>query len=161
MWLNYSIPLASKANLRITIFGFMIEKVKKGIIAFAAIALVLVCGFLLLVTNKTQEKPETLSSTTQAAEEEKTSDSYEYFWSASCPHCANVEKFLSSWSNKDKLDLQKFEVSSSLSNSQNLVQRAQSCGIAQSQIGVPFLYTPNGECIIGDSPIIEFFNSLF
>lgn len=86
---------------------------------------------------------------------------YEYFWGQGCPHCAQVDEFLSTWENKDKLKLEKKEVYNNPANAQLMRQRANACGLPSNQIGVPFLYTPEGECIVGDTPIISFFEALF
>lgn len=87
--------------------------------------------------------------------------SYEYFGGQGCPHCANVDEFLSTWENKDKLEIEEKEVYNNPANAQLMRQRANSCGLLSNQIGVPFLFTPEGECIVGDTPIIDFFKSLF
>lgn len=84
---------------------------------------------------------------------------YEYYWSTTCPHCANVQEFMDSWEGKDKISLEKKEVSSP-ANSNLLVKRASSCNVSVNDVGVPFLFTPEGKCIVGDEQIIEFFKSL-
>jgi len=86
---------------------------------------------------------------------------YEYFGGQGCPHCANVEEFLSTWENKDRIELEKKEVYNNPANAQLMRQRANSCGLLSNQVGVPFLFTPEGECVTGDTPIINFFKSLF
>ena len=88
------------------------------------------------------------------------SDSYIYFYSDTCPHCTNVAEFLETWEGKDKINLDKKEVSTNISSARELSQAAKSCDIPTNEVGVPFLYTPEGECIVGDTPIIDFFNSL-
>jgi glutaredoxin len=84
---------------------------------------------------------------------------YEYFWGEGCPHCAKVDEFLDSWEHADKLELDKKEIYSNRVNSNLLQERGKSCGIPFNQIGVPFVFTPQGECITGDEPIIDFFKS--
>lgn len=84
---------------------------------------------------------------------------YEYYWSKTCPHCAKVQEFLDSWENKDKISLEKKEIASPV-NSNMLVKRASSCNISPTEVGVPFLFTPEGKCIVGDEPIIEYLKSL-
>lgn len=87
--------------------------------------------------------------------------SYEFFGGQGCPHCGHVEEFLSTWENKDRIEIEKKDVYNNPTNAQLMRQRANSCGLPFNQIGVPFLFTPEGECIIGDTPIINFFESLF
>jgi glutaredoxin-related protein len=85
---------------------------------------------------------------------------HEYFWSETCPHCANVQSFLDGWEGKEKIFLDKKSVYSNKENSFLLTKRASGCGIPANSIGVPFLYTPDSKCIIGDANIIEYFKSL-
>lgn len=86
--------------------------------------------------------------------------SVEYFWGDGCPHCANVAKFFETWDGKDKIAIDKKEVWSNKENQTLMLARAKSCGIKPSDLGVPFLYTPDGKCISGDALIIEYFKSL-
>src|SRR3989304_6769618 len=84
---------------------------------------------------------------------------YEYYWSTTCPHCAKVQEFLDSWEGKDKLTLDKKEIEN-FANSTLLIKRASTCNIPTETVGVPFLFTPEGQCLVGDEPIIEFFKGL-
>lgn len=86
--------------------------------------------------------------------------SYEYFWGNGCPHCKNVDEFLSSWDKKDEVKIDKYEVWYNKANQQRLIERAKNCPTNDSQMGVPFMVTPDGQCLSGDTPIIEHFKSL-
>jgi glutaredoxin len=86
--------------------------------------------------------------------------SYELFWGEGCPHCANVDDFLETWDKKDEIKVEKKEVYENKGNSTLLAQRANYCKINTYNIGIPFLFTPDGKCISGDTPIIDFFKSL-
>ncbi len=118
------------------------------IIAAATVIITTIGVFFLSKNNQAEETPPPPAI------------SYEYFWSETCPHCAKVAEFLDSWDKKDKLELNKMEVNQNPDSAQLLVQRAQSCGIKQNEVGVPFLFTPDSQCIVGDTPIIEFFQKL-
>jgi hypothetical protein len=85
---------------------------------------------------------------------------YEYFWGEGCPHCANVADFLDSWENTDKIEIEKKEVYEDQENANLLLARAQYCKLPNNQVGVPFLFTPEGKCFVGDTPIISFFEQL-
>jgi glutaredoxin len=111
--------------------------------------LILVIGVLVLSRNN---KPENIAG-------QNTSSSYEYFWGEGCPHCAKVAEFLESWENADKVQIDKKEVYQDKDNASLLAQRAKECDIT-GPLGVPLLYTPEGACISGDAPIIDYFNSL-
>jgi glutaredoxin len=80
------------------------------------------------------------------------------FYGQGCPHCANVEKFLSENKVKEKISIEEKEVYYNPRNSQLLINIARKCGFNDNQIGVPFLWDEiNNKCIVGDEPIISFF----
>lgn len=87
-------------------------------------------------------------------------NAYEYFWGDGCPHCAKVEEFFSSWDKKDKVNIDKKEVWENPANARIMAERAKSCNIPANELGVPLLYTPDGKCLIGDTPIIDFFKNI-
>jgi hypothetical protein len=84
-----------------------------------------------------------------------------YFWSITCPHCKNVAAFLESYSEKDKIVLDKKEVSENRDNARLLSEKAASCNIPSNQVGIPLLVTKEGECLSGDTPIIDYLKKLF
>lgn len=86
--------------------------------------------------------------------------SYEYFWGDGCPHCANVEEFLSSWEGREKVSIDKKEVWSDKKNALLMRDRATYCKLPLNTLGVPFMFTPEGKCIEGDVAIIELFKGL-
>lgn len=81
--------------------------------------------------------------------------SNEYFFSPTCPHCVNVNAFIETWDMKDTFNMQKLSVDKS-ANSDLFLTRGKACGIRPSELGVPFLVTPEGKCLLGDEPIIEY-----
>lgn len=85
---------------------------------------------------------------------------YEYFSSPTCPHCAVVDGFLEGWEGKDKIKIEKKEVLNNRENINLFYQRGEYCQIPRNQLGVPFLFTPEGECILGDQPIIDYLQGL-
>ncbi len=87
-------------------------------------------------------------------------DSYEYYWGEGCPHCANVEDFLSAWENRDRVQIDKKEVYKDQGNIDLFKSRAEYCNLPNNQVGVPFLFTPEGECVVGDTPIINLFEQI-
>lgn len=114
------------------------------------ITLLIIAGGIFIYSNKKTGSSSTTSLPT----------SYEYFWGEGCSHCANVEKFLEGWSGKDKVALDKKEVFYNRANSQLMQQRAAYCNLDTRKIGVPFLFTPEGKCLVGDEPIIQYLKSL-
>jgi glutaredoxin len=80
---------------------------------------------------------------------------YEYYWGDGCPHCKVVAEFLDSWEDKDKVTLTKFETWNDANNAKKLSKVFDYCKTPANQRGVPVLFTPDGKCLIGDTPIIE------
>lgn len=84
-----------------------------------------------------------------------------YFWSVTCPHCKNVADFLASWPNGNKIVLDKKEVSQNKNNAELFTKMGAECKIPAEEMGVPLLITKEGKCLSGDTPVIEYFKSLF
>ncbi|MBL7036713.1 hypothetical protein ISR94_02615 [Candidatus Microgenomates bacterium] len=86
---------------------------------------------------------------------------YNYFWGNGCPHCAVVAEFMDSWEGKDKINLNKFEVWYDDGNAELMNQKAeQVCKLSKNELAVPLLITPDGVCLKGDEPVIEYFKEL-
>jgi glutaredoxin len=87
-------------------------------------------------------------------------DGYEYYWGDGCPHCKIVAEFMETWDGKDKFKITKYEVWNNTKNAAQMNERAKACNVVRSEMGVPFLVTPEGKCLTGDQPIINLFKSL-
>lgn len=82
------------------------------------------------------------------------------FYSDSCPHCKNVEAYISESGVKDKIKFDEKEVSKSQVNATLLESKARQCGLDLTQgIGVPFFFDGQ-KCLMGDQPIIDYFKAL-
>lgn len=114
----------------------------------AIIALALIAGGVFLLSSSKPSAVEPLPTV------------HEYFWGDGCPHCAIVAEFLETWPDKDKIAIEKKEVWSNQMNYLLMQKRAQYCKINKNDLGVPLLFTPEGKCLIGDQPIIDYFKSL-
>jgi hypothetical protein len=123
----------------------------KSFIVIGIITVVLLLGGVFLVTRP--KKPVELPPYDPAK--------LIYFWGNGCPHCANVDEFINGWENKDKLEVQKFEVWYNNSN-QALMSKlaAEKCDLKPQGMSVPLLIKPDGSCLNGDEPIIEYYKSL-
>lgn len=124
---------------------------KSFILVLAATVLIFIAGILLVSkgggnnTNGSYPTPTNLT----------------YYWGNGCPHCAKVEEFLKTWEKKDQVKIDKKEVWYNKVNAKELQARYQTCGIANpNEMGVPLLFTPEGKCFSGDTPIIDYFKSL-
>lgn len=86
---------------------------------------------------------------------------YELYWGEGCPHCKNVDDFLNTWEKSSEVKIEKLEVQKNKENSDKMIKRANECKLDTSKgLSVPFLYTPDEKCIVGDTPIIDHFKSL-
>ncbi|QQS44345.1 hypothetical protein IPM65_01970 [Candidatus Roizmanbacteria bacterium] len=79
-----------------------------------------------------------------------------FFYGNTCPHCADVEKWMQENKIEEKIEVVKKEVYDNRANSLELSQAAESCGLDTSSIGVPFLFTPEGKCLIGTPDIVGY-----
>ena len=118
-------------------------------LGIAIISVVIVLGGIFLFTRPSTSPSLSLSP-----------DSYLYFWGNGCPHCKNVDDFLSTWEKKDKINLQKFEVWYDRNNAKLMQEKSKICNIKPSEMGVPLMITPDGKCLTGDTPIIDVFKSI-
>lgn len=124
---------------------------KTGIVVLAISTLLLLVGGAFLLTRK--EAPMEISA--------KEDGSYEYFWGEGCTHCANVADFFNTSEKDDNLNIKKYEVWYEKKNQDIMKDRYDICQEKpQGQLSVPFLITPENICLMGDTPIIEYFESL-
>jgi glutaredoxin len=70
------------------------------------------------------------------------------FYGNTCPHCKEVEKFVDDNGIRDKLKLVEKEVYDNRANAQEMLKRAESCGLPTDNLGVPFLYA-DSQCFVG------------
>ncbi len=83
-----------------------------------------------------------------------------YYWGDGCPHCKIVSDFLSAWDKKDTVKIDKKEVWNNTAYAKELKARYEYCKVPQSEMGVPLLFTPEGQCFSGDTPIIDYLKNL-
>jgi glutaredoxin len=82
------------------------------------------------------------------------------FYSDSCPHCKNVEAYINENDLKNKIKFAEKEVSNNQANAALLERKARQCSLDMTQgIGVPFFFDGKS-CLIGDAPIIDYFQTL-
>jgi glutaredoxin len=81
-----------------------------------------------------------------------------FYYSLTCPHCKNVEKYVADNNVKAKVDFIEKEVSENKQNAAEFAAKAAKCGIKPENAGVPLLWD-GSTCIVGDEPIISYFFS--
>jgi len=78
-----------------------------------------------------------------------------FFYGNTCPHCADVEKWIKENKIEEKIKITKKEVYDNQQNARELTQVAQKCGLQTDSVGVPFLYA-EGKCLVGTPDIINY-----
>jgi glutaredoxin len=81
-----------------------------------------------------------------------------YFYGAECPHCKRINEFLESNDVASKFTFTKKEVWHSRTNSAQMKEKAEACGLDASKVGVPFVYTEGNKCIVGEPDVKKFFS---
>jgi glutaredoxin len=79
------------------------------------------------------------------------------FYGEECPHCKDLELWMTENGINDKVSMDKLEVWYNKDNQNLLRGAAKLCNIAENSVGVPLLWDGQG-CVIGTEPIEEFFN---
>mgnify|MGYP000872873737 FL=1 len=67
---------------------------------------------------------------------------------------------MSTWEYKDQIEIEKLEAWSNVENARKLSDRFNYCRVPNAERGVPLLFTPEGKCFIGDTPIIDELKSI-
>ena len=80
------------------------------------------------------------------------------FYGAECPHCLDVEKYITDHQLDQKVQFSKLEVWHDKANANLLTQKAQECGIKTEEVGVPFLWSA-GKCYVGVNEVENFLDS--
>lgn len=131
----------------------------KIIIPTILFGVILVFSFYALSQNKNhQAVSDSPVANESIAENNQTENKIIFFYGDGCPHCAIVEEYIEENRVNDKIAFSTKEVYYNRSNSKQLEEKAEICGMPTDSIGVPFLW--DGEkCLVGDVDIIEFFKS--
>jgi glutaredoxin len=79
-----------------------------------------------------------------------------FYWGDGCPHCHTVQEWIKENNVEEKIEIISKEVYNNRANSAELTVRAESCGMDTQRIGVPFLYTIDGQCLVGSPNIIDY-----
>ncbi|MFC1625738.1 hypothetical protein ACFL1Q_01760 [Patescibacteria group bacterium] len=120
----------------------------------AILTLGIIVGGIFFLTKPSSSNPASSPTSVPA-------DAYLYFWGVGCSHCVVVDEFMKDWSGREKIKIEKFEVRNNRENASLMLEKATTiCKIPSNELGTPLLITPENECFIGDTPIIEFFKSL-
>jgi glutaredoxin len=76
-----------------------------------------------------------------------------FYYGITCPHCKDVEEYITNENVLDKLPIVSKEVYQNRVNSLELSKVAEACGLDTRSIGVPFLFS-KGECYVGSPDVI-------
>ena len=106
-----------------------------------------------------KNNPENIpADTTAAPEDNQDNTDIIFFYGQECPHCQNVEKYFTENKTAGKIQFSQKEVYHNKDNKILMAEKAKACGIADSELGVPMLWTKDNKCLFGDKDIIDFFN---
>jgi len=117
---------------------------KKIIIIGVILAAILVIVIFGLAQTRNPAKP-------QASQ----SNEIILYYGNTCPHCKEVEDFISKNNIKDKIKLVEKEVYQDQNNAQEMGEAAKKCGLQTDSVGVPFLFA-EGKCYIGTPDVISY-----
>jgi len=117
---------------------------KKIIIVGVILAAVLVLVIFGIAQTRNQTKPQAPQG-----------DEIVLYYGNTCPHCKEVEDFISKNNIKAKINLVEKEVYQNQGNAKELGEAAQKCGLATDSVGVPFLFA-EGKCFIGTPDVVSY-----
>lgn len=112
-----------------------------------------------LVTSLPTNTDTTVDTTLIIKQEKIDEKSALIFYSSSCPHCKKVEQYLSENAKSLKISVKSLKIDdpkTDASNIQLALGKIQECKLGDDW-GVPLMYY-NGQCLMGDQPIIDFLN---
>ncbi|MEA3323015.1 MAG: hypothetical protein U9Q12_02225 [Patescibacteria group bacterium] len=78
------------------------------------------------------------------------------FYGDGCPHCEDVDEYITQNDIKNKVDFVELEVWNNTDNSAIMKELAQKCGLDTNKIGVPFLVADGG-CYMGGPDVQDIF----
>jgi glutaredoxin len=131
------------ASFRLTTLGMD----KKGIImAVVVVAVVFVGGFT--YRNMAQNPSGQPSG--------GSSSDVVFYYGEECPHCKEAEKFFDDNKVGEKVPFVKKETWHNAANATELKSRANTCGIPEKEVGVPFLFA-EGKCYVGTPDVEKYF----
>lgn len=119
-------------------------------LVLGAVLLIAIGFFVWKSDGRGEEKTEP-----QPSSQENSADVI-FYYGDQCSHCHKVIKFLDDNQIADKVGFTRKEVSSSPENGNELYEKADECGLAKNQIGVPFVYA-KGKCYVGEIEVMDFF----
>lgn len=98
-----------------------------------------------------------LTSRTVSSQEVNLGENPILFYSLTCPHCKNVEGFLTKNEVRKTIKFAELEVSQDQKNVRKYEKAVEVCQASQEKIGsVPLLFA-EGRCYFGDVDVINFF----
>lgn len=102
------------------------------------------------------QKVEGVSTPSNPENSDNKNEEMVFYYGNTCPHCKDVENWMEENKIEEKLKIVKKEVYDNKANASELFSVAKKCGINSSSIGVPFLYTQEGKCLIGTPDVTNY-----
>lgn len=83
------------------------------------------------------------------------------FSSQTCPHCLKVKDYIKANDIKSKVSFSEREVGligEAKANAEFMAEKQKACKLDEKSVGaIPFLWSKDGKCLLGDEEIINFF----
>lgn len=106
--------------------------------------------------NKDNQITQTDLNTTQTSEGVDEKNAEILYWGTTCPHCHDTIEWIKKNKIEEKISIVRKEVYNNQTNSLELSAKAKSCGLDEMNIGVPFMYTSQSDCLIGTPDITSY-----
>lgn len=79
-----------------------------------------------------------------------------FYWREGCSYCQDVKDWMKANAVEEKIEIVSKDIYNNRNDYDELTARVKSCGMDTQRIAVPFLYTVDGQCLVGAPPIIEY-----
>ena len=112
--------------------------------------IVISLSLLLFFLTRTPATPSSSASSSDSP--------YTFYWNEDCPHCHLVLDFFDQTDLDENLQVVKRETTEN-SVRNEFIKDFLACFPEETQAAVPFLKGPDNLCLLGDTPIIDFFKS--
>lgn len=131
---------------------------KQTVTTFTLVAVIIGLITIVIVgsNNSDSQITQTVLEGTQKNDTADETNADILYWGTTCPHCHETIEWIEENNIEGKISIVRKEVYNNQTNSLELSAKAKSCGLDEMNIGVPFMYTRQGECLIGTPDITKY-----
>lgn len=113
----------------------------------------LLLGIVVWGSSKNKDRPEKIADVTNEVQDDI------FYWGTTCPHCHDTIEWMEENRIDENLTVIRKEIYQNPANAVELSKRARSCGIDPRSVGVPFMYTTEGKCLVGTPEITGYLST--